>query len=169
MCVSTATLPRHGSAHLAAVTHDAGEAAREEHHVQQRLEGVAVQVSDGEGELLHVLRDALIRVCQPWRVATSCREILPQQLARTGRFRCCSSCSVLADTVGVRLQGVMFACCPRASTRGAVLAHDSSRCIFRKVKMKISSDKHVGGTDAERTFHGVRFALMAVCCTHANA
>ena len=51
-------------AHLAAVAHDAGQAAREQEHVQQRLEGVAVQVGDGEGELLHVLRDALVRVRQ---------------------------------------------------------------------------------------------------------
>ncbi len=67
LCCAQCYDDRHCVAHLAAVAHDARQAAREEQHVQQRLEGVAVQVRNGEGKLLHVLRDALVRVCQPCR------------------------------------------------------------------------------------------------------
>lgn len=64
---------------LRAVAHGLGQAAREEQHVQQRLEGVGVQVGDREAELLHVLRDALVGV------AHACN----QGRAPPAWFRCC--------------------------------------------------------------------------------
>ena len=49
---------------LRSVAHALGQGAREQQHVQQRLEGVAVQVGRREAELLHVLGDALVRMRQ---------------------------------------------------------------------------------------------------------